>query len=103
MGPKSRYTSRKFLLAVGAVLTALGAAFAGEVDWDSTLKVILAAVVAYSTAEGAKDVVEAYRGGAKPVLPLPAQPIFDVVSVGPDGYKASDGSVTASPKIVGWK
>lgn len=66
----NRFTSRKFLLAVGAALTAIGSAISGSISWDLAIKAIIAVVFAYSAAEGAKDVVEATHSRSPELTPL---------------------------------
>ena len=53
----SRFTSRKFILAVGAALTAIGGALSGSVEWDLAIKAVVAVGVAYMAVEGTRDVM----------------------------------------------
>lgn len=58
---KRKLTSRKFLLALGASLTALGAALTGELAWNSAVLDIVIVVSAYVGAEGVADAAERYK------------------------------------------
>lgn len=57
------FTSRKFLLALGACLTAIGAALSGTVTWDAAFGTMVTVIVAYITAEGLGDVASRFRNG----------------------------------------
>jgi Na+/H+ antiporter NhaC len=54
---KSRFTSRKFMLVLGAVLVALGSALSGQIEWYKAIDTIMTSVIAYLVAEGGTDVV----------------------------------------------
>ena len=56
---KQRLTSRKFLLTLGAILTALGAGFSGQMDWAQVILAIVVSVLGYIGIEGAADVERA--------------------------------------------
>ena len=51
-----KLTSRKFWMAILAVLTALISMFAGAISPDVGVKIILGAVTAYLAAEGGVDI-----------------------------------------------
>ena len=53
---KQRLTSRKFLLTLGAILTALGAGFSGQMDWAQVILAIVVSVLGYIGIEGAADI-----------------------------------------------
>lgn len=55
--------SRKFQLALGAVLISLGSALSGQLDWGQAINAIIAVVLGYNVVEGARDVVSANREG----------------------------------------
>jgi len=54
-----RLTSRKFLLTLGAILTALGAGFSGQMDWAQVILAIVVSALGYIGIEGAADVERA--------------------------------------------
>lgn len=56
-----KFKSRKFLMALGAVLTALGAALSGTLPWNDAMNAIVAVVIGYGVVEGTRDVVKAYK------------------------------------------
>ena len=51
-----KITSRKFLLTVGAVCTALGGALSGQLPWTQAVWGIIVAVLGYTGIEGARDI-----------------------------------------------
>ena len=51
-----RFTSRKFLLTVGAVLVAVGSALHGDTTWSQAVWATVAAVLGYVGIEGARDI-----------------------------------------------
>ena len=44
--------SRKFQLALGAVLISLGSALSGQLDWGQAINAIIAVVLGYNVVEG---------------------------------------------------
>ena len=52
----SKFTSRKFLLAVGAILVAVGGALSGETTWSQATWATVAATLGYLGVEGARDI-----------------------------------------------
>jgi len=56
---KQRLTSRKFLLALGAILTSLGAGLSGQMDWAQVILAIVVSALGYIGIEGAADVERA--------------------------------------------
>ena len=59
----NRFTSRKFLMALGAVLAALGAALGNELTWTEAIMAITATVLAYMGVEGHLDSKAIQKGG----------------------------------------
>jgi len=59
------FLSRKFLLAVAAVVFAVLGALTGHLSYDQAADVVKLAVAAYLGAEGAADVVTRAKGGAQ--------------------------------------
>lgn len=51
--------SRKFQLALGAVLVAIGAALQGQIDWDIAMRAIVSVVLIYNGVEGGLDAIRA--------------------------------------------
>jgi hypothetical protein len=51
-----KFTSRKFLLTLGAVLVAVGSALNGEITWSQTVWASVTAVLGYVGIEGARDI-----------------------------------------------
>lgn len=58
---KDRLTSRKFLMAIGAIVGYLLFAFAGQVDLAAALEGIKQVVLAYFVVEGAGDVAGRFK------------------------------------------
>lgn len=56
-----RFTSRKFLATVAAVVVSLAAALSGEVAWQEATRQIVAVVFAYLGVEGAADAITRCR------------------------------------------
>ena len=56
-----KFTSRKFWMAIVAVITALVAIFTGAISADLGVKIILGAVTAYMGAEGVVDLGHALK------------------------------------------
>ncbi len=54
----NKFLSRKFLLALGVMLTALGAALTGEQTWTQAIWQMVTAALAYIGVEGALDMKE---------------------------------------------
>lgn len=57
-----RFTSRKFLLALAAVVFAVTGVLTGHLSYDQAADIIRNAVAAYLIAEGAVDVAGVIRG-----------------------------------------
>ena len=57
-----KFSSRKFLLTLGAVLTALGAALSGQIEWTQAITAVVIAILGYVGVEGAAD----YERAKKP-------------------------------------
>lgn len=51
-----KFTSRKFLLTVGATLVAVGSALGGEISWSQAIWATVTAVLGYVGIEGARDI-----------------------------------------------
>ena len=56
-----RFTSRKFLATVAAVLAALAAALSGEIAWQEATRQIVVVVFAYLGVEGTADAISRWR------------------------------------------
>ncbi|HEC65359.1 hypothetical protein LCGC14_1296030 [marine sediment metagenome] len=50
-----RFTSRKFLIALGGILTAIGAGLTGVVQWYEALSTIMFIVLGYLGVQGMVD------------------------------------------------
>ena len=61
-----KLASRKFWMAIVAIVTALIAIFTGAIPVDLGVKIILGAVTAYMGAEGVVDLGHALNSKAKP-------------------------------------
>lgn len=57
----NRFTSRKFLLTLGTVLTLVGSGLTGVLGWPDVAKLLVTAVIAYVAAEGVGDAVSRYH------------------------------------------
>lgn len=53
--------SRKFQLALGAILTSIGMALQGQLDWTQAIVAIVITALAYMGVEGAIDVAYAKK------------------------------------------
>lgn len=51
----NRLTSRKFLLAVFLIVTAIGSAVFGLIPWETSIETVRNTVLGYLAAEGAVD------------------------------------------------
>jgi ABC-type protease/lipase transport system fused ATPase/permease subunit len=51
-----KFTSRKFLLTLGAILGIIGAALTGEITWAQAVWPIILAVLGYVGIEGVADI-----------------------------------------------
>jgi hypothetical protein len=49
------FTSRKFLLTLGAVLTNIGGGLTGDISWNIAIPAITVAVAGWVTAQGKVD------------------------------------------------
>ena len=58
-----KFTSRKFLLTLGAVMVAVGSALSGEITWSQTVWATVTAVLGYVGIEGVRDIKAAPEGG----------------------------------------
>lgn len=56
-----RFKSRKFLMALGACLTAIGGGLSGAIEWSHAINAIVTAVVAYVAAEGTNDAIKTWK------------------------------------------
>ncbi len=57
-----RFMSRKFALAVGGILAALGSGLMAEVPWPDVVKAITAIVIGYGAAQGVVDAADKVKG-----------------------------------------
>jgi len=60
-----KYKSRKFQLAVSAVLIALGSAIGGQIEWSQAITAIVFAVLGYIGVEGIADIKATKEGTVK--------------------------------------
>lgn len=58
-----KFKSRKFLMALGAALVALGSALTGALTWEQAIQAVVAAVIAFIVGEGAVDAARAFKTG----------------------------------------
>lgn len=56
-----RFKSRKFLLTLGGIFTAVGGALEGVIDWSTAISSIVTLIMAYLGVEGMSDLVERYN------------------------------------------
>lgn len=56
-----RFKSRKFLLTLGACLSAIGGGLTGAIEWSHAINAIIASVVAYVAAEGTNDAIKTWK------------------------------------------
>ena len=61
------FTSRKFLLTLGAVLTNIGGALTGDISWNIAIPAITVAVAGWVTAQGKVDAATKTAATAPPV------------------------------------
>ena len=53
-----KLASRKLIVAIGAMLTALGSGMTGAVDWPEVIAAVTAVAIGYFAAQGVVDAAE---------------------------------------------